>query len=240
MFVSPQALLGTLSCSGHARAPHGGCPQNPSPGRIPVILGWNLQPSPGRMDQGVAPWTLRLWDGQGHAVQCPQTWWLWPFEPSRGSLRIPWNSPATAPGKAAAPAPTSSGSSPFLWMLLKRGTIFLDTGAGGTHELSQASFQSPRARTAPQGPGAVWVTRSRVHTAPQLHLGGSNPGAELWGVPKPNQRIPPTRNVPNSRLALCTAACGPWLSPHPTPPSPSWLCPRRAPQSSQPASPPWM
>lgn len=156
MFVSPHALLGTSSCSGsgarRAELLGVGVP------KIPALQGFHLSLDgifslpKGGWTKGVALlWILpEVMGWQGHAVQCPQTWWRWPMEPSCGSLRIPWNSPATAPGKVAAPAlagahdPHQCGYSwklPFPVDADPEGEDF--PGAAGTHELIQALFQSP-------------------------------------------------------------------------------------------------
>lgn len=129
------------------------------------------------------------------------------------SLEFPGHS--TRQSCCSSPWVAIGGSSPSLCTLLQRGTFSLDRGAVGTHELTQASLQSPQSRAAPQE--RFWGARSGVHTATQLRPTpvGSNPkGAELWAAPKPNQRIPHVGNAPISGLASCAAACGPWLSPH--------------------------
>lgn len=150
-------------------------------------------------------------------MQCPQVWWLWPLEPSCGSLRIPWNSLPTAPGKVAALAlGWVQAGAPLPCGCCSRGGHFPCTEElSGPTSSSRPHFRAHNPEQPPRSSSGAPGAGSALQPSCIQPPWGANPGAELWGVPKPNQRIPHTGNVPISRLASCTAACGPWLSPHP-------------------------
>lgn len=150
-------------------------------------------------------------------MQCPQAEWLWPLEPSCGSLRIPWNSVATAPGKVAAPA--------LGWLQVGAPLPCARCSRGGRFpwtEEPSGPTSSPRPRFRAHNPeqpprsgfGAPGAGSTPQPSCVQPPWGANPKGAELWAAPKPNQRIPHVGNAPISGLASCAAACGPWLSPH--------------------------
>lgn len=164
----------------------------------------------------------------------------------RAILWLPENSlefrgHSTRQSCCSSPWVATGGSSPSLCTLLQRGTFSLDRGAVGTHELTQASLQSPQSRAAPPG-----VVLGRQERGPHRNPAASNPRGEQtqkglsFGLPQSQTKgshTSGTRRFPGWLRAQLHVVPGCPLMPL-MPPSLSWLCPKRAPPELPPRETP--